>query len=144
MELPKQGLAALIAAELDVDVATDYGRGRNDGLQRAGEIVDAYNARNNTSIGAGVADTLGELARRGYKIGGDVPYGFKVTTDKKDRKILVPNASEQEVIAMARREYARVASYNRVAITLSDRGFRTRTGRRFAAMQVRRMLRTTE
>ena len=79
-------------------------------------------------------------ADRGEYIGGGVPYGFRLS---EDGKRLEPDAREQEAVAEARNLRAAGLTLRATAEKLHLQGHRTRSGARFSATQVRRLVRAT-
>jgi DNA invertase Pin-like site-specific DNA recombinase len=88
------------------------------------------------AIGERTAAALAVKAERGERVGA-VPYGYALATDGV-RLEVVP--AEQVVIAAARTLRAAGCSLRAIANKLAARGYVSRTGRPFAAMQVSRML----
>ena len=76
-------------------------------------------------------------AQLGEFTGGGVPYGFDLADDGVH---LVENAAEQFVICEAVRLRAAGLSLRAVAAELARRGFKSRTGRVFQAVQIRSMV----
>jgi DNA invertase Pin-like site-specific DNA recombinase len=74
----------------------------------------------------------------GEHTGGDPPFGYRVADDGLR---IEPVAAEQLVIANARRLRASGLSLRAVARELDGMGHRSRVGRPFSSVQVRRMLR---
>jgi hypothetical protein len=66
-----------------------------------------------------------------------VPYGFVLAPDATS---LLPEPHEQDVIALARSYRATGMTFRAVASILEGRGFTSRTGRRFHATQIQRMV----
>jgi hypothetical protein len=135
---PASGVAALFDAELEgAGDATDYDRGRSDGIRRARELVDGRTEKINEKITERTHAVMDAMRVRGEKTGGDAPFGFKLASDG---RMLEPVGSEQSIIAEARREHERGMSYYAIAKLLNSHGRRSRAGSRFHATQVRRML----
>lgn len=76
-------------------------------------------------------------ATRGEFTGGRVPFGFQLAGNGIE---LVAVAEEQEAIAIAQQLRARGHSLRSIAVHLRERGYRSRSGKAFAAMQISRML----
>ncbi len=74
--------------------------------------------------------------QNGERTGG-IRYGYSVG---EDGKTLIENPKEQQVIHAARDMYCQSMSLQGIARELTNRGFRSRTGREFCATQVKRML----
>ena len=75
-------------------------------------------------------------AKQGEYTGGWAPYGRRVTADG-DR--LEPDPQEEAARDVACRLRAQGLSLRAVAAELHQRGIRSRTGREFAPVQVKRM-----
>jgi DNA invertase Pin-like site-specific DNA recombinase len=91
------------------------------------------------AIGERTAAAMAHKKAQGDYCGGDAPYGYAVEDGR-----LVPVESEQAVLAAAREARAAGLSLRTVACVLAERGFRTRAGGAFAAVQVSRMVAETE
>ena len=89
------------------------------------------------AIGERTSAALQHKASQGEYTGGDVPYGFRLAACGER---LEPEPREQVLLAQARRLRRKGLSLRAVARALVAKGFRTRTGRSFAAVQVQRML----
>lgn len=75
--------------------------------------------------------------RRGEYTGGRVPYGYQIAADG---VALEENAAEQAVIAAVLEYRAAGLSLRAIADRLEAKGFATRTGRKFAATQISRII----
>jgi len=73
--------------------------------------------------------------RRKGEVVGAVPYGFRRVGASLER-----NESEQRVIDEANRLYKNGCGLSNIALTLTSRGWLTRTGRTFDTTQVRRIV----
>jgi len=80
-------------------------------------------------------DALKAKRERGEKTGGDVPFGY----DEKDGK-LIPNEKEQRIIELIKRLRDKGYGLKRIAKYLNENGFRTKKGKSFTHIQVRRIL----
>lgn len=74
---------------------------------------------------------------KGEKTGGDVPYGQRLDTDGVH---LVNDPDEQAVIEEAKRLQGEGLSLRKIALRLEEMGHLTRTGKRFQAVQIQRLL----
>lgn len=74
---------------------------------------------------------------KGEKTGGAVPYGFDVAADG---ITLLKNATEQAVIAQAKKLHASGLSLRKTAGDLSRRGINARNGQAFQPTQIMRMV----
>jgi len=89
------------------------------------------------AIGERTAMAMQHKASQGEYTGGQAPYGRRVAADGER---LEPDAEEEEARAVARQLRAQGLSLRRVAAELERRGVRSRTGRGFAPVQVKRMV----
>ncbi len=76
-------------------------------------------------------------AANGEYVGGKVPYGFELAEDGVK---LVPVEQEQRALSKARKLSKAGLSLRAIAARLHEDGVRSRTGRPFAPIQIRRML----
>lgn len=79
---------------------------------------------------------LGAKSARGGYVGGAPPFGWRVDAEG----ALEADPVEQQIVEAAREIREGGASLRATAAELTRRGWRSRTGRPFAATQVRRML----
>ena len=89
------------------------------------------------AIGERTATAMHHKARQGEYTGGQAPYGRRVAPDG-DR--LEPDPQEEAARAVARQLRAQGLSLRAVAAELHQRGIRSRTGREFAPVQMKRMV----
>ena len=89
------------------------------------------------AIGERAATAMQHKASQGEYTGGQAPYGRRVA---QDGARLEPDAQEQEARDVARELRAQGLSLRRVAAELDRRGVKSRTGRGFAPVQVKRMV----
>ena len=80
-------------------------------------------------------DALRAKRERGEKTGGDVPFGY----DEIDGK-LIPNEKEQRIIELIKRLRNKGYGLKRIAKFLNENGFKTKKGRAFTHIQVKRIL----
>ena len=80
-------------------------------------------------------DALRAKRERGEKTGGDVPFGY----DEIDGK-LIPNEKEQRIIELIKRLRSKGYGLKRIAKFLNENGFKTKKGRAFTHIQVKRIL----
>ncbi len=78
---------------------------------------------------------------QGEYTGGQAPWGFRLAADGEH---VEPAPEEQAAIEFARRLRAEGATFRGVARELESRGIRSRTGRPFAPVQIKRMVSRTE
>src|SRR5712692_1861913 len=89
------------------------------------------------AIGERTAAAMQFKAAQGEYTGGDFPYGFGLGPDGEK---LIENPEEQKVLTAARRLRGAGLSLRSVARELNSEGFRSRTGKQFAHVQIARML----
>ena len=80
---------------------------------------------------------LQHKAKRGEYTGGAPPFGFRLADDGVQ---LVPDSHEQRIVARVRELRGLGASLRRIAAQLAAEGFASRTGNRFAVVQIQRLL----
>jgi len=89
------------------------------------------------AIGERTSAAMQHKASVGEYTGGDFPYGYRLGPDGEK---LVENPEEQKVLTAARRLRGAGLSLRSVARELNSEGFRSRTGKQFAHVQIARML----
>jgi DNA invertase Pin-like site-specific DNA recombinase len=89
------------------------------------------------AIGERTSAAMQHKASLGEYIGGDLPYGFRLGPDGER---LVEDPEEQTVLTAARKLRGAGLSLRSVARELNAQGFRSRTGKKFAHVQIARML----
>ena len=89
------------------------------------------------AIGERTSAAMQHKASVGEYTGGDLPYGYRVGPD---RKRLIEDLDEQQVLTAARTLRNGGLSLRSVARALNAEGFRSRTGKQFAHVQIARML----
>ncbi len=89
------------------------------------------------AIGERTSAAMQHKASVGEYTGGDVPYGYSLASDGDH---LVEKPEEQKVLSTARTLRGAGLSLRSVARELNSQGFRSRTGRHFAHVQIARML----
>jgi site-specific DNA recombinase len=98
-------------------------------LLSVSEQIDTRTAAERTSA------AMQHLASQGAYTGGKAPFGYRL-----DGERLAEEADQQAVIREARALRSQGLSLRAVAARLHGMGFRSRTGRTFAAVQVQRMV----
>jgi DNA invertase Pin-like site-specific DNA recombinase len=89
------------------------------------------------AIGERTSVAMRHMSDRGEYVGGAPRFGYRLAQDGR----LETQEAEQATIREARTLRALGLSLRAVASRLDDHGFRTRTGKRFAAaVQIRRMV----
>jgi len=81
------------------------------------------------------------MISKGQYIGGGVPFGYCVSPDA-EALVLIPR--EQEVIRLARHHRGQGASLRAISDQLARQGFLSRSGRKFSASQIQRMIERSE
>ena len=124
------GKAALLSVGEQIDT-------RSAGGRLVLNVLASVSQWEREAIGERTSAALQHKASRGEYTGGTVPYGYRLAADGER---LEPHPGEQALLAHARRLRRKGLSLRAVARELVAKGFRTRTGRPFAAVQVQRML----
>ncbi|MBU6427866.1 MAG: recombinase family protein [Cyanobacteria bacterium REEB65] len=119
-------------------VVTTDGTGNGDSPEASlmRTIVDAFSAYERALVRSRTKAALEVKKARGERVGG-IPFGFRMAEDGVH---LVADPGEQSTVARAGQLRAGGLSFERVASVLEAEGRWSRTGRRFAAVQVARML----
>lgn len=124
------GKAALLSVGEQIDT-------RSAGGRLVLNVLAAVSQWEREAVGERTSAALQHKASMGEYIGGDVPYGYRLSDDGVR---LVPEPGEQSLLATARRLRGEGRSLRAVARDLEAMGFRTRKGGGFASVQVLRML----
>jgi site-specific DNA recombinase len=103
-------------------------------------VVDLFAEYERGLIRARTKAALAVIRARGQKTGGGVPYGYAVAAGR----TLVAVESEQVVIARARALRDQGMALGKIGAQLAAEGIVSRTGRRFAPVQIQRMLAPVE
>lgn len=119
---------ALMSVSEQIDTRTAAGR-------LVLNVLGAVSQWEREAIGERTSAAMRHMADQGAYIGGKVPFGYSL-----DGERLTPRDDEQAVIREARALRAEGLSLRAVAERLGERGFRSRTGRAFAPVQVLRMV----
>lgn len=122
------GKAALLSVSEQIDT-------RSAGGRLVLNVLASVSQWEREAIGERTAAVMQFKAAAGEYTGGQAPYGFRVEAGE-----LVTVAGEQAVLAAAREARASGLSLRAIARTLSARGFMTRAGKSFAAVQVARLV----
>jgi len=126
----RDGKRALLSVSEQVDTRSASGRMVLNMLATIGQWE-------RETIGERTAAAMQHKAKRGEYTGGEAPYGFARTPYG---DVLAPIEAEQSVIAAARDLRAAGLPLRKVAAALDARGYRSRSGRSFAAAHVARMV----
>jgi len=100
-------------------------------------IVDAFSEYERLLIAARTRAALAAKRRRGERISGIVPFGYRLSAD---RRRLEPDADEQRTVATIRSLREAGTSLRDIATELNRRGIRTRSGAPWRFEYVRRTL----
>ena len=124
------GKAALLSVGEQIDTRSAAGR-------LVLNVLASVSQWEREAIGERTATAMQHKASQGEYTGGWAPYGRRVALDGER---LEPDPNEEEARAVARQLRAEGLSLRRVAAELERRGVRSRTGRGFAPVQVKRMV----
>lgn len=119
------------------DPSDDYLTGWNEALREVLRLLDRDDQAMRNVIAAATSKALDKRRAAGKKLGGEVPYGFRLG---RDGQTLLELASEQKVIAAAYRLRSRGLSFRMIAAMLAVDGHRNRSRKRFDPKQIQRML----
>ena len=122
------GKAALLSVSEQIDT-------RSAGGRLVLNVLASVSQWEREAIGERTAAVMRFKAAAGEYTGGQAPYGFRVEAGE-----LVSVAGEQAVLAAAREARASGLSLRAIARALDARGFVTRAGKSFAAVQVARLV----
>jgi DNA invertase Pin-like site-specific DNA recombinase len=100
-------------------------------------VLGAVSQWEREAIGERTSAALQHKASQGEYIGGDAPYGYRVSANGQH---LEAHRREQALVKEARRLHKSGLSLRAIARELGARGFCTRTGRAFAPVQVQRLV----
>jgi DNA invertase Pin-like site-specific DNA recombinase len=134
---------AVDAAGARVVCADGAGNGTTDSDAFMRSVLDAASAYERALIRSRTRAGLAIKRTRGEKTGGELPYGYAAETrlvDGKPRLFLVPLPAEQAVIERVRALRAEGVSFDRAARQLVADGFTPRSGGRWHATQLQRMV----
>jgi DNA invertase Pin-like site-specific DNA recombinase len=120
---------ALLSVSEQVDTRTAGGR-------LVLNVLGAVSQWEREAIGERTATAMRHMSERGEYVGGKPRFGYRLSQDGR----LAPHEAEQAAIRETRTLRASGLSLRAVASRLEENGFRTRTGRSFAAVQIRRMV----
>ncbi len=124
------GRAALLSVGEQIDTRSAAGR-------LVLNVLASVSQWEREAIGERTATAMQHKASQGEYTGGQAPYGRRVASDGER---LEPDPTEEEARAVARQLRAQGLSLRQVAVELERRGVRSRTGRGFAPVQVKRMV----
>ncbi len=124
------GKAALLSVGEQIDTRSAAGR-------LVLNVLASVSQWEREAIGERTAVAMQHKASQGEYTGGQAPYGRRVAADG-ERLELDP--TEEAALAVARQLRAQGLSLRRVAAELERLGVRSRTGRGFAPVQVKRMV----
>lgn len=98
-------------------------------------VLGAVSQWEREAIGERTSAAMRHMAAQGAYTGGAAPFGYRVEAGS-----LVEHAAEQAAIRAARQARAAGLSLRAIADQLEAHGYRTRTGRTFAPVQIARMV----
>lgn len=124
------GRGALLSVGEQIDTRTAGGR-------LVLNVLASVSQWEREAIGERTSAAMQHKASQGEFTGGELPYGFRLAADG---FTLEPHDVEQRILSQARRLRDAGLSLRAVAAELGREGFRARSGRPFAAMQVARMV----
>ena len=124
------GKAALLSVGEQIDTRSASGR-------LVLNVLASVSQWEREAIGERTATAMQHKASQGEYTGGQAPYGRRVAPDGAQ---LEPDPHEEAARAVARQLRAQGLSLRKVAAGLAKRGIRSRTGRGFAPVQVKRMV----
>ena len=124
------GKAALLSVGEQIDT-------RSAGGRLVLNVLASVSQWEREAVGERTSAALQHKASQGEYIGGDVPYGYRLS---RDGRRLEPLPQEQALVDEARRLHMSGLSLRAVARALGALGFHTRKGRSFEPVQVQRLL----
>lgn len=122
------GKSALLSVSEQIDTRSAAGR-------LVLNVLASVSQWEREAIGERTATAMAWKAEQGEFTGGDAPYGYRVEAGR-----LVEHEGEQLVIAAVRAARAEGLSLREIAEVMEAEGMLSRTGRRFAPVQISRML----
>lgn len=94
------------------------------------------------AIGERVREVLGHLKQEGVQLGGNaLGWARAEVTDEDGRRVIEPVAAEERAVARIQELRTRGQSLRSIAQTLSEEGFQTKRGGRWAPETIRKVLR---
>lgn len=119
--------AALLSVSEQIDTRTAAGR-------LVLNVLASVSQWEREAIGERTSAAMRHKQAQGQYIGGKVPYGYTLEAGE-----LVKHENEQKVIQCVRELRESGLSYRAIVSELQSRGFKSRTGKTFSPMQVKRM-----
>lgn len=104
------------------------------------QIVTAFADYERQMIKSRIQATMDLKKSKGHKLGGSVPFGYDTKEDSEGTLVLVKNEDEQKVIQSIKRYKAKGLSLGAIAKRLNERGIKTKNGKEFQSMQIKRIL----
>jgi site-specific DNA recombinase len=89
------------------------------------------------TIGERTSEALSHKRSKGEKLGGDVPYGYRLSADG---KTLTPDEGEQALLTAIREAHQSGLSQRAIVIDIKRQGFRTRKGTALNRTQIQRIM----
>lgn len=87
-------------------------------------------------MGARTEEALQRVREEGKKTGGHVPLGYAAGDDR----VLQPDKRERQIMRIAKQQRDQGLSLRAIASYLEERGFVSRLNKKFAAVQVKRLV----
>jgi len=100
-------------------------------------LIDSFAEYERLIIAARTRSALAAKRRRGQRISGAIPYGYRLGTD---RRTLEPAGDEQQTIRLIHERRAAGCTLQGIADELNERGSRTRAGSLWRHQYVRSVL----
>ncbi len=129
-----EGGASLLSVSEQIDTRSAAGR-------LVLNILTSVSSWERETIGERTSVAMQHKAAQGEYTGGQAPWGFRLAADGEH---VEPVPEEQAAIEFARQLRAQGATLRGVARELESRGIRSRTGRPFAPVQIKRMVSRSE
>lgn len=131
--LTERAAASAGAQILSADGAGN-GESPADSFMRS--VLDAASEYEKALIRLRTRDALAKKRARGEKLGGRVPFGFRLADDG---RALIPNDDEQRIVAMVRALRAEGATLRAIVARLAELGVCSRVGTPLGLTQVARI-----
>lgn len=101
------------------------------------KVMGAMNELEREQIGERTKTALEHKKGNGEKTGGDIPFGYSLAGNG---KTLVENPREQAIITLIEKLNDRGYSYSAIARELNDKGHKTKKGKQWSHVQVKRII----
>ena len=135
-DVNKAHLVELLLDKAGAKLLTVDGANSDDPMTQMARMFQAWMAQQERHlIRARTKSAMWELAKQGKRVSRIAPYGFSFQDGQ-----VVPDAFEQEGLALMIRLAEQGEGWTRIAEHLTDSGFRSRTGKKFDAATVFRVV----